>query len=116
MARFVIRDQSGNETIHELTGAETRIGRVAPLVDLLLTDRMASRLHAVVRRRPSGFTIVDLNSANGTFVNEERITERNLREGDVVRIGRTTLSFQPSLSAPPAAAVVQTDHPIPAGT
>jgi adenylate cyclase len=110
MARFSIRHPDGTESTYELTKAETRIGRVAPLVDLTLPDSMASRIHAVVRRTQSGYAIVDLRSANHTYVNGETVTERRLRDGDVVRIGQTTLVFEPSRTA---ATVEQTDQPMP---
>ena len=112
MAKFVIHGPDGKESVHELSSKETRIGRVAPMVDLVLRDGRASRLHAVVRKLQSGFTVVDLNSANGTFVNEKRIKEHLLREGDVLRIGETTMRFEASRNAPQ---VEQVDGPIPKG-
>ncbi len=112
MAKFVIHGPDGKESVHELASKETRIGRVAPMVDLVLRDGRASRLHAVVRKLQSGFTVVDLNSANGTFVNEKRIKEHLLREGDVLRIGETTMRFEASRNSPQ---VEQVDQPIPKG-
>lgn len=113
MAKFVIRGSDGKETEYELVSKETRIGRVAPMVDLVINDGRASRLHAVVRKLQSGFTVVDLNSANGTYVNEKRIKEQLLREGDVVRIGETTFRFEASSRQAPQ--VEQVDQPIPKG-
>src|SRR5215213_8435280 len=112
MAKLVISGPDGKESEHELVSKETRIGRVAPMVDLVVNDGRASRLHAVVRKLQSGFTVVDLNSANGTYVNEKRIKEHLLREGDVVRIGDTTFRFEPSRATPQ---VEQVDQPIPKG-
>src|SRR5690348_12668768 len=56
-------------------------------------DPELSRRHALVTRGAGGgLTIQDLGSANGTFVNDERIDgARTLRPGDVVRLGRTQL-------------------------
>ena len=110
MAKFVITGPNGKETTHELTGRETRIGRVAPLVDLVVHDGRASRLHAIVRKLQTGYTIIDLNSANGTFVNEKKIAEHLLREGDVVRIGETKMRFESSRTG---LLVEQVDTPIP---
>src|SRR5262249_50045695 len=112
MAKFVISGPDGKETEYELASKETRIGRVAPMGDLRVNDGRASRLHAVIRKLQSGYTVVDLNSANGTFVNEKRIKEQLLREGDVVRIGETTFRFEPSRTTPQ---VEQVDRPIPKG-
>jgi pSer/pThr/pTyr-binding forkhead associated (FHA) protein len=43
--------------------------------------------HAVLRREPEGFSIVDRDSDNGTFVNEMRTGENILADGDTVRLG-----------------------------
>ncbi len=70
------------------------IGRLVPDEDGKLGgDPEISRRHARVVRGPDQrLTIEDLGSANGTFVNDERITApRTLRAGDLIRVGRTTL-------------------------
>jgi pSer/pThr/pTyr-binding forkhead associated (FHA) protein/predicted Ser/Thr protein kinase len=74
--------------------AELLIGRAAPDGDGRLgDDPELSRRHALVTRGANGeLTIQDLGSANGTFVNGERIEgARRLRPGDSVRLGRTVL-------------------------
>jgi len=72
----------------------TRIGR-APGNDVVLPyDTQVSRQHAEVRRDGLAFTLYDLNSQNGTFVNNARVTRHTLREGDQVRVGNTALYFQ----------------------
>jgi len=53
-----------------------------------------SRMNAVVTARPNGFTIKDLQSQNGTFVNGERIVERPLVDGDVIEIGTAQFVFR----------------------
>jgi len=70
------------------------IGRAAPDEDGRLGgDPEISRAHARVSRGVNGeLTIEDLGSANGTFVNDERIeAPRTLDLGDVVRVGKTIL-------------------------
>ncbi len=70
------------------------IGRVAPKEEGRLgEDPELSRRHAWISREPDGqLTIDDLGSANGTFVNGERIdAPRTLDPGDVVKLGRTVL-------------------------
>jgi hypothetical protein len=60
-------------------------------------DDRASRHHAEIRTAAGGFQIVDLESSNGTFVNDERLTPgqpRALAEGDQVRIGGTVLTLR----------------------
>jgi pSer/pThr/pTyr-binding forkhead associated (FHA) protein len=50
-----------------------------------------SRVHAAIRRGEDTLTLVDLNSANGTHLNGQRLTPnqpRVLRDGDEVRLGK----------------------------
>ncbi len=83
------------------------IGR-DPSNDLVLPDAMVSRRHAVVEWRGSQFFLRDCNSSNGSVVNGDRISEKSLRDGDLVAIGTARLLFRDDL-AEPGAKVVQ--HP-----
>jgi signal transduction histidine kinase len=58
-----------------------------------LHDTEVSRRHAEFRKGPEGFLVVDLGSANGTFVNNERVQDRVLHGGDQVLVGQTLLVF-----------------------
>lgn len=72
----------------------SRLGRDLRF-DVRPHDTEISRQHAVITFDGNGFAIRDLNSANGTFVNESRIElDRPLEPGDVVRIGRTSMRFE----------------------
>ena len=69
--------------------SRTTIGRSADNV-VVIEDVAASRYHAVITRDQSGqCQIKDLNTANGTFVNDRHIIESPLVVGDRVRIGKT---------------------------
>ena len=71
-----------------------RIGR-APDGDIILDgDMNVSRNHAEVLKGPAGWSVLDLGSFNGTFVNGERIKEKELRDGDKITIGEYTLSLR----------------------
>jgi diguanylate cyclase (GGDEF)-like protein len=52
-----------------------------------------SRQHARVERSGNAYRVVDLNSTNGTFVNERRITEHTLVDGDRIMIGKAQIKF-----------------------
>lgn len=52
--------------------------------------------NAEIRPSGDGFVVVDLGSANGTKVNDPRVAEHQLREGDEVRFGNTVMHFQAS--------------------
>lgn len=73
-------------TEHELRDAPLTIGR-DPECDLFFADKKLSRRHARVERAGGGFRVVDLESRNGTWVNEERIEDRELAPGDEIRLG-----------------------------
>src|SRR6266550_4265123 len=66
--------------------SETRIGR-GEQNNIRLADPSVSRDHALIRRADGNYVISDLGSANGTFVNAERINvPRSLAHGDRVKL------------------------------
>ena len=51
-------------------------------------------MHVRVVVAPTGVTVADLNTVNGTTLNGQRLTsERQLRTGDVIRVGNTDLKI-----------------------
>jgi hypothetical protein len=69
------------------------IGR-APTNDIPVGDNAASGEHCRIRPEAGGFVLNDLQSTNGTYVNEKRIERHRLSEGDVIRVGETQLQFR----------------------
>ncbi|MBI4481000.1 MAG: SpoIIE family protein phosphatase [Acidobacteria bacterium] len=69
-----------------LTAAEIVIGR-SPDADIVLTHDGVSRNHAKIMCNPIGYILLDLNSTNGTYVNEQQVKEHLLRHGDRIRLG-----------------------------
>jgi ABC-type multidrug transport system ATPase subunit len=68
-----------------------RIGRASDNDVPLADDLEASSHHAELRKSPTGsYEIVDLGSKNGTFVNGELITRKELTEQDIIGIGHST--------------------------
>jgi predicted component of type VI protein secretion system len=63
------------------------VGRAPDCHLSFATERGVSGHHAEFRRSTKGFELVDLNSTNGTFVNDERVQQRELNPGDLVRFG-----------------------------
>jgi hypothetical protein len=81
-------------------GAQARLGRSSDN-DVHLADPQASRQHATIQRLGGDWVINDLGSSNGTFVGGTRIAgPTRLREGEIVRIGNTTLRLMISAAAP----------------
>jgi pSer/pThr/pTyr-binding forkhead associated (FHA) protein len=95
---LVLRDGAGSQTLVGLGGAADRfsLGR-NPSNDVSLPwDTEVSRLHAELERIGGEWTISDDGlSRNGTYVNGSRIGGRvRLRDGDVVRVGATTIAYR----------------------
>jgi diguanylate cyclase (GGDEF)-like protein len=61
--------------------------------DIVVDLDSVSRRHAKIERRGATVIIQDLNSTNGTYVNEEQITEHGLADGDQVKIGNAIFKF-----------------------
>ena len=93
LAWLVGYEGTTGEIRFELSGSETTIGRESNC-DFQVDDPLASRKHAIIYLRADGFEIEDLNSSNGTFVNNEQITRVPLQESDLIRIGDTILKFR----------------------
>ncbi|HLR28346.1 MAG TPA: FHA domain-containing protein [Ruania sp.] len=64
--------------------------------DIFLDDVTVSRKHAEFVRDDGQFTVRDVGSLNGTYVNRTRIDEVVLQAGDEVQIGKYRLTFHPS--------------------
>lgn len=68
------------------------VGR-SPKTDLRLSDNKVSRRHCQIEDQGNHHVIVDLDSANGTVVNGDRIKKAVLKEGDFIRLGFTMLKY-----------------------
>jgi pSer/pThr/pTyr-binding forkhead associated (FHA) protein len=90
---LVVRSGGGRagETFRP-AGERTLIGR-SPECDIFLDDVTVSRRHAELRADEGRFTIRDLGSLNGTFVNRRRIESIDLRDDDEVQIGKYRMTF-----------------------
>ncbi|WP_224367342.1 FHA domain-containing protein [Hyalangium versicolor] len=83
-----------------LAEARTDIGR-GTHVDLRVRDRAVSRSHARILREGSTFTLMDLDSPNGVFLNGRRLrSTAALADGDVIELGQTLLRFQAPVEEP----------------
>jgi FHA domain-containing protein/zinc ribbon protein len=84
-----------------LDGELTTAGR-HPDSHIFLDDVTVSRRHAEFYRHGARFTVRDVGSLNGTYVNRERIEETELNGGDEVQIGKFRLLFLTSQDLGPA--------------
>ncbi|WP_078618367.1 MULTISPECIES: FHA domain-containing protein [unclassified Streptomyces] len=95
-ALLVVRRGPNSGSRFLLDSELTTAGR-HPQSDIFLDDVTVSRRHVEFRRTPEGtFTVADVGSLNGTYVNRERIDQVALANGDEVQIGKYRLVFYAS--------------------
>ena len=93
MAKLVILTQGMTGRVHELNVDRTTVGRVEDNT-FQIADPSVSSHHCEVHLRGNEVFIRDLNSTNGTFINEARITESVLRPGQTLRLGQVELKLE----------------------
>lgn len=102
MAKLIINPTSGAKKEIPVAGKIVSIGR-DPSNDLVLSDAMVSRRHAILERRGEQYVLRDNSSSNGTMVNGDRVLgEKTLNDGDLIAIGSARLLFnvESSVAAP----------------
>ena len=87
-----IHPTEGLGQVLELTGGYQVLGRDTKC-DIELADDSVSRRHAAVESAREGYIVTDLNSTNGTYVNDVRITSQQLHAGDRLRLGNQIFRF-----------------------
>jgi len=98
VAKLVVNPTSANRREIALGRTLVSIGR-DPSNDLVLPDAMVSRRHAVIECRGAQYYLRDCNSSNGSVVNGDRVSEKGLRDGDLVAIGSARLLFKEEAEA-----------------
>lgn len=74
--------------------ASTILGRDGNQCHFVVDDDAVSKEHAKINFERGQFVIYDLGSTNGTFINNARIQRQMLMDGDLLRLGNTTLVFK----------------------
>lgn len=91
-ARLVVISGSRAGSAITLGGDETTLGR-ATNNDVVLSDISVSRRHALLRREPGGYLLVDQDSGNGTRLNGRGVQAARLRNGDEITLGDAVVQF-----------------------
>jgi pSer/pThr/pTyr-binding forkhead associated (FHA) protein len=86
-ARLEIQDGLDAGTLREIPRGSVTIGRTAGN-NIVADSQLVSKVHARIERSGVELVLTDLQSANGTFVNGEKIDSRALKNGDEISIGR----------------------------
>jgi diguanylate cyclase (GGDEF)-like protein/PAS domain S-box-containing protein len=95
LPKLFISSRSGRYLLLLVGRTSWSLGR-APESTICLPDRRVSREHAMILQlaRSRDFFLVDLGSRNGSFLNQQRVKAPSLlRNGDIIRIGKTELEF-----------------------
>jgi len=104
MAKLVILTQGLTGRAHELSVDRTTIGRVEDNTFQIAEPSVSSH-HCEVLLQGNEILIRDLNSTNGTFINNEKISEGVLKPGQTLRLGNVEMKLDtPAPASAPAAA------------
>jgi S1-C subfamily serine protease len=87
LGKFTILNGSRAGEKLGLGGSGIRIGRESTICEIVLENPKVSRLHAEVVAIDGKVMLIDRNSSNGTFVNDQKIDRRVLRDGDIIYFG-----------------------------
>ncbi|MBI2920481.1 MAG: FHA domain-containing protein [Planctomycetes bacterium] len=92
MPRFVRKHDNGNIEIFAFSGTSVvgRSHRAAVVID----DHSISATHARLEQKPDGYWIEDLDSRNGTRINEKEVKKELLKSGDQVRFGKILVTYE----------------------
>ncbi len=91
MPYLIYAPGTSEEKTHQLQFGANTIGREMDN-SIVVMDGSLSRQHAEITLAEDGVTLTDLQSLNGTFVNEIKVNQSQLKDGDLIHFGK--LSFQ----------------------
>ncbi|WP_062517499.1 FhaA domain-containing protein [Demequina gelatinilytica] len=94
-SRYPLLDIDGVR--YYLTGDSTTLGRGTES-DIVVDDTGVSRRHVRLEVTDHGTILTDLGSTNGTFVEDQRVGEATLLDGNAITIGRTTIMYWDAVS------------------
>ena len=107
MAKLVVLSAGMNGRSHELKVDKTTIGRVDDNTFPIAEPSVSSH-HCEILLSGGDVLVRDLNSTNGTFIDGEKVTEKALKPGQVLRLGQIEMRLEPD--QPPAPAKKAVDH------
>lgn len=77
-----------------IIGTTMSIGR-SEHNEIVIDDSFVSYEHAIINKNKQGYWLIDLNSTNKTYLNQQPVAERVLlKQGDLIKIGAVTFSFE----------------------
>ena len=112
MAKLILKYEAAVLKEVPLQKSTLTIGRT-PGNDVVIDNLAVSGQHARVTLEQDHFLVEDMNSLNGTFLNNQRIRKSALKDGDEILIGKHTLIFREDGARPKAESVGERTQPIP---
>ncbi|MEY2465661.1 MAG: hypothetical protein QOD03_182 [Verrucomicrobiota bacterium] len=113
MAKLVVLSAEMTGRTHELTVDKTTIGRVDDNTFQIAEPSVSSH-HCEILLRGSDVVVKDLNSTNGTFINNEKVSESVLKPGQTLRLGQIELRLEVDGMPAPAPVPANASAPAPA--
>jgi pSer/pThr/pTyr-binding forkhead associated (FHA) protein len=92
-AYLLVRTQGAPQVRFDLGGALISIGRASDN-DVIVDDPEVSRHHCQLKLQHGAYSLADLGSRNGSWINGQPVSEVALGPGDLIRIGSTEIEFQ----------------------
>ena len=95
---------NGREARFDIDKSPFTIGKMAGKADAVIADRRVSRIHAAIRKNGGKYFLSDLNSTNGTCLNDRRLEQDEaaaLEDGDIIKIANVMLQFRLQFSGQP---------------
>jgi pSer/pThr/pTyr-binding forkhead associated (FHA) protein len=93
LGTLVITLQGRHQIKYPLNEGEITIGR-SKQNDIQINSEFVSRVHARIITDDTGAVIEDVSSKNGVLLDSDPVTRHSFRDGDVVVLGTTLISFQ----------------------
>src|SRR5512137_2077833 len=101
MAKLVVLSAGMTGRTQELKAEKTTVGRVEDN-SFQIAEPSVSSDHCEVLLRGNDVVVRDLNSTNGTFINGEKITEKVMKPGQILRLGQVEMRLETDTPAAPA--------------
>ena len=100
MAKLVVLSAGMTGRTQELKVDKTTIGRLEDNT-FQIAEASVSSHHCEVLLRGNDVVVRDLNSTNGTFINGEKVTEKAIKPGQILRLGQVELRLETDAPAAP---------------
>lgn len=88
--------EKSNSTFYKINKEEITIGRNEETCDIIIEESGASKSHCLIEFRQHKWWVVDLDSKNGTYINNSQIKRSQFYLDDVIQIGESYIRFASS--------------------